>query len=339
MYAMRNLFSTGTCLALVLLVAGCVSVEVSTVSEDEVADAPSSESIVEKEPLPIRETKNVFYTGVVKPAGISIYNEGSHKLVLDDGRMILLESEEIDLNGYVDERVDVFGAIRPTVEGAGSIMRVERVKLVVEEEKQDVEDLGEELEKSETESQSESPLNIPSSSDGQGEGEEVSNEEVSTATSGDMVDENVEIVQETNDSPVSISPELMARIEKMAAHKTDVAEWTQQYCSSQIKFCFPIHRNWWYTSYGATTSALWHMELSPEDMTDFSMGDSPIVLNLFGGSLAEQGHEDKQVLSAGDHITIYVDWNGYQYFTISGHSLLQSAITYLSENIRPYNGE
>src|SRR3989338_1256723 len=73
----------------------------------------------------IRETKNVIYQGIVKPAGISIYQQGTHRLLLPDGRFILLESSSVDLNGYVDEQVELLGALRPTVEGAGTIMRGE----------------------------------------------------------------------------------------------------------------------------------------------------------------------------------------------------------------------
>ena len=73
------------------------------------------------------ETRNVSYRGTVENQGVSIFMEGTHKLELDDGRFILLQSDVVDLNASVGMKVEVLGAVRPTVEQGGQIMRVERV--------------------------------------------------------------------------------------------------------------------------------------------------------------------------------------------------------------------
>ena len=104
---------------------------------EEVADTTPDQVVSEQSERVIRETKNVSYSGTVKPLGISIYMEGTHRLSLSDGRFILLESDAIDLNGYVAEEVDVLGAIRPTVESDAMIMRVESISLIEREEQSD----------------------------------------------------------------------------------------------------------------------------------------------------------------------------------------------------------
>jgi len=112
-----------------LLTACTASPPASEVEEDSSQDASN---IVVQEDALIRETNNVVYEGVIKPAGISIYQQGSHRLMLQDGRFILLESDSVDLNGYVNEKVEVRGALRPTVEDGGMIMRVEQTRLLDE---------------------------------------------------------------------------------------------------------------------------------------------------------------------------------------------------------------
>jgi hypothetical protein len=75
----------------------------------------------------MQETKNVTYEGTLQAAGASIFMEGTHKLQLEDGRFIMLESTDVDLNQYIGQKVELFGAVRPTVEAGGMIMRVERI--------------------------------------------------------------------------------------------------------------------------------------------------------------------------------------------------------------------
>ncbi|HCI03946.1 TPA: hypothetical protein DE059_03390, partial [Candidatus Peribacteria bacterium] len=104
----------------------------------EESTTPLVSSTSEEEKAEVRETKNVIYQGVVKPAGISIYQQGSHRLQLETGKFILLESDTVDLNGYVGEHVEMVGAIRPTVEEGGMIMRVESAKLIIDEKETDV---------------------------------------------------------------------------------------------------------------------------------------------------------------------------------------------------------
>lgn len=74
-------------------------------------------------------TSNVSYTGVVQELGVSIYQQGTHKLVLDDGRFIVLQSADtsLRLSDYIGKRVEVKGSVQPTTEAGGTIMTVEQI--------------------------------------------------------------------------------------------------------------------------------------------------------------------------------------------------------------------
>ena len=166
--------------ALAILLTGCVST--SEPPQEEIIEEPEIIEDVVKEEPPIRETKDVQYTGIVRPAGISIYQEGSHRLLLPDGRFILLESKTADLNGYVNEEVDITGALRPTVEAGGMIMRVETISLldspepeiaVVDAEEESAEEKTEEVaEEAPAEEKEEAPAEEEAAEESADEGEE-----------------------------------------------------------------------------------------------------------------------------------------------------------------------
>lgn len=66
-------------------------------------------------------------TGIVQPLGMSIYMQGSHKLLNEEGSLICLlsgKTAKIDLDGYVGRQVKVTGTLAKTVEGSAWIMDV-----------------------------------------------------------------------------------------------------------------------------------------------------------------------------------------------------------------------
>ena len=82
-----------TSIVLCTALVACTTAPAADTTEN--ADSSSSMSSVSS----VRETNNVSYIGMVKPAGISIYSEGTHRLVLETEKIILLESSTVDLNG------------------------------------------------------------------------------------------------------------------------------------------------------------------------------------------------------------------------------------------------
>lgn len=263
----------------------------------------------EKKGEPVRETKNVSYRGVVKPAGISIYMEGTHRLSLSDGRFILLESSNIDLNGYVGEEVDAFGAIRPSIEGGAIVMRVESIKMVRKEE-----------------------ISSASSSE---KGEEGT--EVTPAPQGVRGIAEVEApAKEEEAPPPSPAPKPSYDKEKVAAmakEKFGSEHWTQEYCTSAIGFCVPIHRNWWYKSFQASIGDLWYVEVSNAPV--LSIGDGPIGITLKTGDVRSIGARDTEVRTVGSQVLGFRAWSGNRHFEVSGPAELREPIQYITEHLRP----
>ena len=68
--------------------------------------------------------------GVVKKLPASIYQEGTHYLVVDNITLALLVAKDssIDLTKYEGKNVKVWGPSKPTVGGDGNIMTVERIE-------------------------------------------------------------------------------------------------------------------------------------------------------------------------------------------------------------------
>ena len=311
-----------------ILLAGCGT----SSPEEEVAKTPP------KAPAPaakkeVRETPNVTYSGTVAPAGISIYQEGSHRLVLSDDRFILLESDSVDLNGYVDEEVKVTGSVRPTVEEGGMIMRVDNITL----KKQKIADVeGETLEEESLEESesSEAPEEEQTSSEAP---EEPSNEDEEEAEEESSEEENGN--EEESEDPVSeeevLSAELLEIIESMAKDDYSPERWTQpQYCTGHIGFCVPIHKNWWYKSFGNTTSHLWHLELSNKKIE--SLGDGPIVVKLVAGSIGSKKATDKQVRVQANTVIGFRAWDDNSHFEIVADKSLENPVKYLTRELSKF---
>lgn len=71
------------------------------------------------------------YIGTVQELGMSIFMQGSHQLLDDQGeRVALLESasDNIDLSGYVGKKVELSGQAAPSVEGGATFVSVESIK-------------------------------------------------------------------------------------------------------------------------------------------------------------------------------------------------------------------
>lgn len=262
----------------------------------------------------MKETNNVSYTGTVQPAGISIYQQGSHRLVLPEGKFILLESDALDLNGYVDEKVEIFGALRPTVEAGGMIMRVERIKLL-EIALESSSSVSDEESSKEASSQASSKSSIASSVQ-----EETPS---SSSTSSEPVPKVV-----TDSTP---SPEYLDHLASMASQDFSAANWTTEYCTGHIGFCIPIHRNWYFRSYGTTSDAFWHVEVSSEPIEN--IGDGPIILELLEGASVAV---DKKIQKAGATVVGYRTWSDNRHFEIRADSSLETAITYITEHLYEY---
>ena len=307
----------------------------------------SSESSVSSEDM----TRNVSYIGTLDEAGMSIYQQGTHKLTIADGSIVLLESTDanLSLNAYLGKKVEVRGSVRSTVEAGGIIMRVEEVT-VLDAASSSVAassvassakfcggiaafpcDAGYQCVDNPDDSCD--PMNggadcggicVPGAASSVASSKAAASAPV--ASSAMSVDSGV-----TSSAPPSDS--MQAQITAMAKQNYDASLWTQEYCTSHIAFCIPAHKNWYFKSFGATTSNLWHVEfgLSPID----AIGDGAIVLNLMSGTSASAGGTSGQTKSVNGNVVGYLDWQG-GHFEIIADAMLREPVTYMLSHVRSY---
>jgi len=333
-----------------ILLAGCFGAPAGQPAETP-PTPPPPEPVQEEEEQAPRETKNVMHHGVVKPAGISIYQQGSHRLLLEDSRFILLESDDIDLNGYVNENVEVFGDLRPTVEAGGMIMRVRSISLLdvdnpdaqaddeaenTEDDDSDVEDDPDE----ENDEEAEDEFDIDEEEVIDVEEENAMEDEDESAEEDVIDDETPEPTpgEDKEDAELApLSPDIQARVELMLSQSFTTDQWTQEYCTAHIGFCIPVHRNWWYRSFGTTSSFLWHVELSSEEVINLT--DGPIHVNLITGGVGSKKATDGQVRIQDNHVFGYREWTENRHFEIAAPQALEGPVRYITEHLVEFDEE
>jgi hypothetical protein len=70
--------------------------------------------------------------GVVRPLGVSIYQEGTHRLEKDNTMLAILESRKFNLSQFEGSEVEISGKVRDTIEGSQKIMDVEDLTVLSE---------------------------------------------------------------------------------------------------------------------------------------------------------------------------------------------------------------
>ncbi len=388
--------STLSAITLPLLVlAACTSTSTPVVTDT--SSIPSVSSVA------MQETKNVTYQGILQPAGSSIFMEGTHKLQLEDGRFIMLEGTGVDINAYIGKKVELLGAVRPTVEAGGMIMRVEKITSL---EASSSSSASGALMMSSSESSSAvsatmtyvgvvqiSPsgtceihvrgknsiitlLNFTECKKNDGKTMEISGtidttvsshsnddvhltvtnfHEILTASSVAMVSSSsasAKPVASSSVTPVSSSPisvaSSVAAVASSAAYEastelTDKAAimakdnlaanlWTQQYCSKTAGYCLSVHKNWYFKSFGATSTTLWHVEVGSQEINN--IGEGPVSVNLVSGTVESAGGTDGQVTSKNGGVVGYKSWTDNRHFEILGPSNLQAAISFMLGSLK-----
>lgn len=308
----------------------------------------------------ITETKNVLYVGTLEKQGVSIFMEGTHRLRLEDGRFILLESETVDLSALIGKKVEVFGAVRPTVEQGGLIMRVERVTSleVSSSSSEDTIFCGgiagfpcpDGMECTDDPTDSCDPNNGGADCGGICVAVVASSSATSSST---LTTSSIASIAPISSLPSSSSlssissiassviaassvattwqgsTELTAKAAIMAKNNMDGVYWTQQYCSSHIGYCIPVHKNWWFSSFGATSSTLWHLEIGPSEIVN--LGDGPLTVDVISGDTTADG---TVTVSANEVIGTRA-WTNGRHIQIRGPANLEAAVRYITEQLKP----
>ena len=244
-----NRFSQITCAGLsACLLTACLQGGTPDGAVDSVEEALSSLS------SSMAEQPTAAEKGVVLPAAISIYMEGTHRLETGDNRVILLESDSIDLDQFLDWHVRVHGISRPTVEAGGIVIKVLSVdKLQKPPEAANTSSPAIPYEPL-PESSSSSIVTVSSqaaSSSVAASAQAVS----SSRTAGSSSISSVKAAAASSvisTQKTGASTGLEAKAEQMAKEKVDASTFVQVFCSRHTGFCVPIHKNWFYNSFGAT---------------------------------------------------------------------------------------
>ncbi len=355
---MRRILAVSLCSTLLLLSACSHSGDSNGESS---SSSSSSEALV---------TSNVTYQGILEEIGVTTYQQGTHRLTLNDGRFIVLTSADpaLDLDMYIGKRVEVMGSTQATVEAGGTIMAVEQVTdLDTESSSSSVSSAkmcggiaGFQCDSGthciDNPNDSCDPKNggadcggicIPDTSSSsvmmQSSAAAVSSSASSKAMSSVAVSSVMSSVAPVSSAAASVamssvastsvSAEMEARI--VAAMKEDYTNsvrWTQSYCSTQMAFCIPAHKNWYYKSFGATPPALWRVEFDSVDQLETN-GMGFITLRLLNGGSSAAGATSGQIVVNGSQAVGFLDWDGGRHFEVSGDARLKGAIEYMIGHI------
>ncbi len=138
--------------------------------------------------------------------------------------------------------------------------------------------------------------------------------------------------QASSSSDSSVHEEQNVLLAKQTYDKPEL--WTQKYCTSHIAFCIPVHKNWYFKSFGATTNNLWHVEMGMNDIAE--LGQGAIILNLVSGSSASMQAQDGQIKTQGADVIGFKDWEDGTHFEIIADARLKVAVSYMISRITPY---
>ena len=263
-------------------------------------------------------TANVTYAGVITPLLGTNTREGTHLLDIGGGATILLKSDTVLLDHYINKSVHVTGSVRPTTDGTAKILNVSSVEIVM--------------------TGNESGTMVPSSAMMQ------TTSVAAPVASSPAVTANSSAAPKASKAAASTaavtpppSTTVQAETTAMAKEHVDSTRWTQQYCSSFMGFCIPVHKNWYFHQF-PTDAYVWHVELSSHEL--LQMGDGPIVVNLVNdataGTMESKGATEGSVQEEGDFAVGYRAWKNGKHFEITAPKSLMESVRFITTGLTPY---
>jgi len=114
---MKKLFKTIICLVSLLILTACFSKE-----------PPSLEERVSETQNEIQTEKT--YTGTIESFGVDIYQDGTHKIVTDDNKTVIIQSPTINLNNYLGKKVIITGSMQKLIDNESEVFTVDKIELV-----------------------------------------------------------------------------------------------------------------------------------------------------------------------------------------------------------------
>jgi hypothetical protein len=254
-------------------------------------------------PSPIVETSFQSYSatfqGVLHPSP-----DADYQLITDIGKIIYLTTSD-DLTSYLKQKIEITGNVTGEQNSIlefqlDSVVKIQDISegnsssMSNAIEKDEEEDLKEDVDEELTESSSSSSLTTSSSS--------------------------ASLAEDFIVNPPKSKEEAIAM---MSAENIDKSQWTFTYCTHHFEgFCVPIHKNWWYKAFGATSESLFHIEIAQQELLE--LGDG--IINV---DLVPEGEDERF-----DARFPRVSWANNKYvFVVSGPIELQEAIEYVANSI------
>ncbi len=276
----------------------------------------SSSSSVSSSSASIVATANVTFSGRLSFRENPV-DGADVDLLQDGGSAILLRSPSVDLRGYVGTKVRVTGRLQPASDGQHVLLDVSELVML---------------------EASSSSLQESSSSEG------VST--LSAASAQSSIASSLKPASSAPASSISKTSSVAAtssaaaapqthdvQIAAMAKEDLSAGRWTQQYCSSHIGFCFPVHKNWWFLSFGASTGELWHVEISNQELAN--PGDGVIVVRLVSGALGAN-LSTGSVEEKGTNVVAYAAFNATSHVEITAPGALRDAASYIATHVATF---
>ncbi len=88
-------------------------------------------------------------------------------------------------------------------------------------------------------------------------------------------------------------------------------------------------------SFGASAGALWHIEVSSQELNN--VGDGPLSVNLMAGTAESVGGTDGQIVAQGGGIVGYKNQADGKHIEVRAPANLQTAVTYILAHITASN--
>lgn len=269
------------------------------------------------EPAPIFQSYSATFQGVLHPSP-----DADYQLITDIGKIIYISTSS-DLTKYLKQTVEVSGKVTGeensilgfSLERISALQKVilddadknldntdeETADEIDTSEKEDNEDL---IEVNDTDSESDTNLDGEQSS---------SSLSVSSSSSVAIAEDFIEDVPKSKEEAIAA----------MASENLSADQWTFTYCTHHFEgFCVPIHKNWWYKAFGATSESLFHIEIGVQELLE--LGDGIISIDL-----VKQGEDD-----GFDSQFPRVSWGGNDFvFVVSGPLTLQTLMQQIADSI------
>lgn len=269
------------------------------------------------------ETRSVKYEGILQKAGIESAVGGTHFLALDAGGLVAIQSYTLALDAFIDARVSIDGEESVTSEGY-PVVAVTNVEVL----QQAIPDIGAASSSSEQSSSSEmsSISSLASSSTAPAPVARSSSSKAAASSVASSIPAQASM--SSSASSVDAAAVSSVRAATMAKAQVSDSTFTQKYCSAHMGYCVPVHKNWYYTSFGATTNVLWHLEVGPDAIEN--IGDGIITVDLVSSPI--EG-DDGAVVVQGQTAAGFRAWTGGKHFVVRGPASLKAAIEFMTKGI------